>query len=128
MKVQGGKGKQILRKALFARAPQSLFDRPKAGFAVPVGSVDQGTRYATGRKNCCPSAGSPPKAGSTRRIVRARWADHLSRPPRFDRGDLVDPDVPGLARRAERLGKALHQPRQRLLRGSGRGASGVTVT
>ena len=37
MKIRGGKGKQILRKLLFRHAPEKLFDRPKAGFGIPVG-------------------------------------------------------------------------------------------
>lgn len=37
MKMQGGVGKQILRDLLFREAPRQLFDRPKAGFGVPVG-------------------------------------------------------------------------------------------
>ena len=77
MKVQGGKGKQILRKALFARAPESLFDRPKAGFAVPVGQWIKGPLrdWAEGllSENRLSSEGWFDPA-----IVRARWADHLS--------------------------------------------------
>jgi asparagine synthase (glutamine-hydrolysing) len=37
MKVRGGQGKHILRKLLYREAPRQLFERPKAGFAVPVG-------------------------------------------------------------------------------------------
>jgi asparagine synthase (glutamine-hydrolysing) len=37
MKIDGGVGKHILRELLFREAPRALFDRPKAGFAVPVG-------------------------------------------------------------------------------------------
>ena len=37
-KIAGGQGKRILRGLLFRHAPESLFDRPKAGFAVPVGT------------------------------------------------------------------------------------------
>jgi asparagine synthase (glutamine-hydrolysing) len=37
MKISGGKGKQILRKLLYRHAPEKLFDRPKAGFGIPVG-------------------------------------------------------------------------------------------
>jgi asparagine synthase (glutamine-hydrolysing) len=37
MKVRGGKGKHILRELLYREAPRALFERPKAGFAVPVG-------------------------------------------------------------------------------------------
>jgi len=37
MKVRGGQGKHILRQLLYREAPAALFERPKAGFAVPVG-------------------------------------------------------------------------------------------
>ena len=37
MKVHGGEGKQILRKLLYREAPREMFDRPKAGFAMPIG-------------------------------------------------------------------------------------------
>jgi asparagine synthase (glutamine-hydrolysing) len=77
MKVSGGEGKQILRKALFARAPAALFDRPKAGFAVPVGEWIKG-----------PLRGWTESLLEARRlesegyfdaaIVRRRWSDHLS--------------------------------------------------
>jgi asparagine synthase (glutamine-hydrolysing) len=36
-KIRGPVGKSILRKLLYRHVPESLFDRPKAGFAVPVG-------------------------------------------------------------------------------------------
>ena len=77
MKVQGGKGKQILRKALFARAPAGLFDRPKAGFAVPVGEWIKGplrdwTEELLSQGRLADEGYLDPA------IVRARWADHLS--------------------------------------------------
>jgi asparagine synthase (glutamine-hydrolysing) len=37
MKVRGGEGKQIVRKLLYREAPRALFERPKAGFAIPIG-------------------------------------------------------------------------------------------
>ncbi|WP_243455874.1 asparagine synthase (glutamine-hydrolyzing) [Sphingosinicella sp. BN140058] len=42
MKISGGSGKQILKRLLYKHAPQKLFDRPKAGFAVPVGGWIKG--------------------------------------------------------------------------------------
>ncbi len=77
MKVSGGKGKQILRKALFARAPQSLFDRPKAGFAVPVGQWIKGplrdwAEELLSERRLAAEGWFDPA------IVRTRWADHLS--------------------------------------------------
>jgi len=37
MKIAHGTGKLILRDLLYAHVPRELMDRPKAGFAVPVG-------------------------------------------------------------------------------------------
>lgn len=42
MKIGGGTGKLILRRLLYKHAPEKLFDRPKAGFAVPVGEWIKG--------------------------------------------------------------------------------------
>jgi len=38
MNIAGGTGKRMLRKLLYREAPRSLFERPKAGFGVPVGA------------------------------------------------------------------------------------------
>jgi asparagine synthase (glutamine-hydrolysing) len=42
MKVRGGKGKHILRELLYREAPRKLFERPKAGFGIPVGEWIKG--------------------------------------------------------------------------------------
>ena len=38
MKIQNGEGKSILRELLHKMLPAELFQRPKAGFAIPIGS------------------------------------------------------------------------------------------
>lgn len=77
MKVGGGKGKLILRKALFKRAPESLFDRPKAGFAVPVrdwikGPLRDWAEALLDPKRLASEGWFDPE------IVRRRWDGHLS--------------------------------------------------
>ena len=42
MKIKGASGKQILRKLLYREAPRELFERPKAGFGIPVGEWIRG--------------------------------------------------------------------------------------
>ncbi|MCY7279851.1 MAG: asparagine synthase C-terminal domain-containing protein, partial [Sphingomonas bacterium] len=77
MKVKRRKGKQILREALFSRAPESLFDRPKAGFAVPVG---QWIKHPL--REWAESLLDPQRLAAdgyfVPAIVAARWNDHLS--------------------------------------------------
>ena len=77
MKVRGGKGKHILRAALFARAPATLFDRPKAGFAVPVGQWIKGPL-----RDWAESLLDPRRLATEGYFdpgtVHARWDDHLS--------------------------------------------------
>ena len=42
MKISRNRGKMILRKLLYRDAPSALFERPKAGFVVPVGEWMKG--------------------------------------------------------------------------------------
>jgi asparagine synthase (glutamine-hydrolysing) len=42
LKIRGGKGKHILRQLLYREAPRELFERPKAGFGIPVGEWIRG--------------------------------------------------------------------------------------
>ena len=76
MDTHRGTGKQVLRKALFARAPAALFDRPKAGFAVPVGDWIKGPL-----RDWAESLLDPRRLAAEGwfdpAIVTARWADHL---------------------------------------------------
>ncbi len=76
MKVRGRKGKHILRQALFVRAPATLFDRPKAGFAVPVGQwIKEPLRDWA--ENLLDPHRLATEGWFDPDIVRARWADHL---------------------------------------------------
>ncbi len=42
MNINGGGGKRILKALLYREAPTSLFERPKAGFGIPVGEWIKG--------------------------------------------------------------------------------------
>lgn len=77
MNIKGATGKTILRDTLANYVPRHLFDRPKAGFAVPIGRwlktdlrdwaeqlLDAQKLHADGIFDA--------------RIVRQKWDDHLS--------------------------------------------------
>lgn len=77
MKVADGKGKLILRKLLGRYVPRELVDRPKTGFAVPVGEWIKGPLRGWAEDLLDP--------GSMRLdgwfdadVVTARWHEHLS--------------------------------------------------
>jgi len=77
MKVRGGKGKHILRELLYREAPRALFERPKAGFGIPVGEWIKGPLRPWAEELLNPSR----MAGEgwfDAAIVQRRWRDHLS--------------------------------------------------
>jgi asparagine synthase (glutamine-hydrolysing) len=76
MKVGPHGGKQILRKLLYGEAPAALFERPKTGFAVPVGEWLKGplrpwAEQLLDEKRLAAEGWFDPSA------VRRRWRDHL---------------------------------------------------
>ena len=77
MKIRGSNGKHILRQLLYSHVPAQLIDRPKAGFAVPVGSWIRGPL-----RNWAESLLDPARLASDgwfdAAVVRRRWEDHLS--------------------------------------------------
>ena len=76
-KVQGREGKHILRQLLYREAPRELFDRPKAGFAVPVGQWIKGPLREWAEELLEPSAMSQ-QGWFDPAIVQRRWRDHLA--------------------------------------------------
>lgn len=77
LKFAGSRGKHILRLLLAREAPARLFDRPKAGFAIPIGEWLRGPLR--------PWAEDLLDAGRMRtdgwfdpKIVQRRWQCHLS--------------------------------------------------
>ena len=77
LKVRGGVGKHILRELLYREAPRTLFARPKAGFAVPVGEWIKGPLRPWAEELL-----DPVRMGQDGwfdpAIVQRRWRDHLS--------------------------------------------------
>jgi asparagine synthase (glutamine-hydrolysing) len=76
MKVRGGRGKHILRELLYRELPRKLFDRPKAGFAIPVGEWINGPLrpWAEDLLDVSRMAG---EGWFDPAIVQRRWQDHL---------------------------------------------------
>jgi asparagine synthase (glutamine-hydrolysing) len=77
MKVRGGKGKHILRELLYREAPRALFERPKAGFAIPVGEWIKGPLRGWAEDLLDP-ARLAADGFFDPAAVRGRWKEHLS--------------------------------------------------
>jgi len=77
LKLRGGKGKHVLRRLLARHVPDELFERPKAGFGLPVGD------WIAGPLRDWAEALLDPKRLREEGLldveaVRARWAAHLA--------------------------------------------------
>jgi asparagine synthase (glutamine-hydrolysing) len=77
MKVKGGKGKQILRRLLYREAPEALFERPKAGFAVPVGEWIKGP-LRDWAEDLLSAERLRREGWFDAAMIRRRWQQHLS--------------------------------------------------
>lgn len=77
LKIKNGRGKHVLRELLYRQAPRALFERPKAGFAIPIGSWLRGPLRPWAEELLAPSRlNSDGYFDAT--TVQARWRDHLS--------------------------------------------------
>jgi len=76
MKVRGRSGKHILRELLYRNAPRELFQRPKAGFAIPVGQWIRGPLRPWAEDLLDPSRMAS-DGWFDPAIVQRRWQDHL---------------------------------------------------
>jgi asparagine synthase (glutamine-hydrolysing) len=77
LKVRGATGKHILRELLYRHVPEQFFDRPKAGFAVPVGEWIKGPLRGWAEELLDP-ARMAGEGWFDPAPIRRRWADHLS--------------------------------------------------
>jgi asparagine synthase (glutamine-hydrolysing) len=77
MKIREGRGKAILRKLLGRYVPSELIDRPKSGFAVPVGEWIKGPLRGWAEDLLDQSA---MRSGGwfDADVIAARWHEHLS--------------------------------------------------
>lgn len=76
LKIRGGTGKSILRDVLFEEAPRALFERPKAGFGIPVGQWIRGPLRDWAEALLDPAALADDGLLDPAPI-RARWQRHL---------------------------------------------------
>lgn len=76
MKVRGRSGKHILRELLYRHAPREMFQRPKAGFAIPVGEWIKGPLRPWAEDLLDPSRMAS-EGWFDPAIVQRRWRDHL---------------------------------------------------
>jgi asparagine synthase (glutamine-hydrolysing) len=77
MKVRGGRGKHILRRLLHREVPRRLVERPKAGFAIPVGEWIKGPLRPWAEDLLDPGL-MRAEGWFDPEVVRRRWRDHLS--------------------------------------------------
>jgi asparagine synthase (glutamine-hydrolysing) len=77
LKIGNGKGKRIVRELLFREVPSELFDRPKSGFAIPLGQWLRGPlrEWAEELLDERRLAG---EGWFDAAAVRRRWREHLS--------------------------------------------------
>jgi asparagine synthase (glutamine-hydrolysing) len=77
MKVRKESGKHILKQLLFSHVPRRLFDRPKAGFSVPVGKWIKGPLRSWAEDLL--SRERLDRQGFFRgAMIERRWRDHLA--------------------------------------------------
>ena len=76
-KIRDGEGKWILRQILDRHVPRELIDRPKAGFAVPVGTWLRGPlrEWADDLLSVDALAQEPVLDSGA---IRRRWVQHLA--------------------------------------------------
>jgi asparagine synthase (glutamine-hydrolysing) len=77
MKIRHGQGKWALRQVLYQHVPREMIERPKAGFAIPIGIWLRGPLRDWAEELLSPERLA--KDGFfDPEIVRLTWADHLS--------------------------------------------------
>ncbi len=76
-KIRDGQGKWLLRQILYKYVPRELIERPKAGFAIPIGPWLRGPLRDWAEALLSPAAlARTPELDAT--LIRQRWAQHLA--------------------------------------------------
>lgn len=77
MKIRGNQGKWALRQVLYKHVPRELIERPKAGFAMPVGQWLRGP-LRDWAESLLDAQRLQAEGYFHPEPIRARWAEHLS--------------------------------------------------
>jgi len=77
MKIADGQGKRVLREVLYRHVPRALIDRPKQGFAVPVGAWLRG-ELRDWAEDLLDARRLEQDGWLAAAPVRACWQEHLS--------------------------------------------------
>lgn len=78
MQIEGGEGKRLLRKLLYRELPEALFNRPKTGFAVPVGQWIKAPPLREWAEELLDDGRLREEGWLDAAVVRGRWNDHVS--------------------------------------------------
>jgi asparagine synthase (glutamine-hydrolysing) len=76
-KIRNGQGKWMLRQILYRRVPQSLIERPKAGFAIPIGQWLRGP-LLDWAADLLSDAALADQPALDAHAIKARWAQHIA--------------------------------------------------
>ena len=77
MKIRGGEGKWALRQVLYKHVPRELIERPKAGFAIPVGLWLRGP-LRTWAESLLDEKRLAAEGYFHPAPIRQRWDEHMS--------------------------------------------------
>ncbi len=76
-KIRDGQGKWLLRQILYKYVPRELIERPKAGFAIPIGAWLRGALRGWAEELLSPDAlARTPVLDAA--LIRTRWRQHLA--------------------------------------------------
>lgn len=76
-KMRGAQGKWALRQILYRYVPKALIERPKAGFAIPVGTWLRGP-LRDWAEELLSEAALAAQPALDAAAIRRRWAEHLA--------------------------------------------------
>ena len=76
-KISKGQGKWIMRQQLFKRVPETIFDRPKMGFGVPIGNWLKG-ELRDWADSLINASRINAEGVFDATIVQKKWNEHLS--------------------------------------------------